>query len=143
MLLSEVRKYGDNSSTSIELSFHTSGRTAYPSFCVGEYMSKPFARKFYSSWTWRNCREDYAASRGHLCEACLRRGLLTYGEIVHHKTELTPENIDDPSITLDFSNLELLCRQCHAEAHDSRKGSRRFYFGQNGEVIIKEPPVSL
>ena len=62
--------------------------------------------------------------------------MLTHGEIVHHKIELTPENIDDPGITLNWDNLELLCRFCHSEVHDVRKKSRRFSIGPNGEVII-------
>ena len=39
------------------------------------------------------------------------------GEIVHHKTHLTPENIDDPTVTLNEDNLELLCRDCHGVEH--------------------------
>lgn len=104
-------------------------------------MSKEFARKFYSSGAWTRCRNTYSAERGHLCERCLRRGILTHGEIVHHKIELTPDNIDDPNITLNFSNLELLCRPCHDEVHDHRMKSRRFDIGPNGEIIIGTPPV--
>lgn len=102
-------------------------------------MAKPFADKFYKSSLWRDCRNRYAAYRGHLCEECLRRGVLSEGVIVHHKIELTPENINDPEITLNFNNLELLCRFCHAEAHDQRKKCRRFTIGPDGEIIIKEP----
>ena len=61
---------------------------------------------------------------------------MSHGEIVHHKTELTPDNIDDPNITLNWDNLELLCRFCHAEVHDQRKRCRRFAIGPDGEVII-------
>lgn len=105
-------------------------------------MAKPFADKFYKTSAWRECRNSYAASRGHLCERCLSRGVLSMGEIVHHKIELTPENIDDPEITLSWNNLELLCRFCHAEVHDQRKNCRRFTIGPNGEINIKTPPVS-
>ena len=103
-------------------------------------MAKPFADKFYKSGAWRECRNSYAAHRGHLCEQCLKRNVLSYGEIVHHKIELTPENINDPSVTLDWNNLELLCRQCHAEVHDKRKRHRRYTFGPDGEIIIETPP---
>ena len=105
-------------------------------------MAQPFAEKFYKSSKWRECRNAYATMRGHLCEQCLRRNVLSYGEIVHHKIELTPENINDPSITLNYNNLELLCRQCHAEVHDKRKKHRRYFIGENGEVIIEDPPVN-
>ena len=50
---------------------------------------------------------------------------------------LTPENIDNPEITLNYNNLELLCRQCHAEVHDKRKKCRRFTIGPDGEIIIE------
>lgn len=101
-------------------------------------MAKPFAVSFYSSKLWQDCRNEYAAYRGHLCERCLRRGVLACGEIVHHKIELTPDNINNPSITVDFNNLELLCRQCHAEVHDPKQKHRRFFFGPDGEVIVED-----
>lgn len=101
-------------------------------------MAKEFSDKFYKTSQWRECRNNYAAYRGHLCERCLRRGILSRGEIVHHKIELTPENINDSSITLNFDNLELLCRMCHSEVHDKRKKCRRFSIGPDGEVIIHE-----
>lgn len=104
-------------------------------------MAKAFSEKFYKSSVWRECRNAYAAYRGHLCEACLRRGILTYGDTVHHKIELTPDNINDPEVSLNFNNLELLCRLCHAEAHDRRKKSRRYTIGPDGEIIILTPPV--
>lgn len=102
-------------------------------------MAKPFSMKFYKTRAWQDCRNGYATYRGHLCEECLRRGMLTYGEIVHHKIELTPDNIDDPEITLNYQNLQLLCRSCHAEVHDQRKKSRRFTIGPDGEIIVKIP----
>ena len=103
-------------------------------------MAKEFSMRFYKSSLWRDCRNGYAAYKGHLCERCLRRGVLAFGEIVHHKTELTPENIDDPNITLNWDNLELLCRFCHAEVHDRRTKCRRFSFGPNGEIYVETPP---
>lgn len=105
-------------------------------------MAKPWARPFYNSSAWKNCRREYGAMRGWLCERCLRRNVLAYGEIVHHKIELTPDNVHDPSVTLDFNNLELLCRQCHAEAHDKKMQHRRYFIGKNGEIIVDDPPVS-
>lgn len=105
-------------------------------------MAKPFAVAFYKSGLWQNCRDSYASKRGWLCERCLERNVLSYGEIVHHKIELTPDNINDPTITLNFDNLELLCRQCHAEAHNNRLKHRRYTIGADGEILIDTPPVS-
>ncbi len=63
-----------------------------------------------------------------LCEVC--GGV---GEIVHHIRPLTPENIDDPEITLGLGNLQLLCRSCHKKNHDAQDG-REYFFDGFGEV---------
>jgi 5-methylcytosine-specific restriction enzyme A len=94
---------------------------------------KEFARTFYKSKAWRNCRKTYAQSVGGLCEQCLKNGIYKAGEIVHHKTALTPDNINDPDISLSWDNLELLCRDCHAKAHGSTK---RYKVDEMGRVII-------
>ena len=92
-----------------------------------------FAREFYSSGAWKHTREAYAKSRKNLCEICLAKGLYKPGEIVHHKVHLTPENINDPTVTLDWNNLQLVCRDCHAEIHDRRQ--RRYKIDECGRVI--------
>lgn len=99
-------------------------------------MAKEFAKKFYSGKAWQDCRNSYAAKRGYLCENCLKRGIYKPGAIVHHKIEIDPVTIEQPGIALSFENLELLCRECHAEAHDKRKKDRRYVIGDNGEVVI-------
>ena len=115
-------------------------------------MAKPFARKFYSSKAWQSCRNEYAKRRHHLCEDCLRRGIYRPGTIVHHKIELDPINIEHPEITLNFDNLELLCRECHANRHElhggrwgkvneqkraKRDASMRYKVGENGEISAR------
>ena len=94
---------------------------------------KPFAESFYKSQAWKNTRKAYMKSVGGLCERCLKGGKYTPGEIVHHKIHITPENIDDPDITLSFGNLELLCRECHYLMHNGSK--RRFVVDAQGRVI--------
>lgn len=96
---------------------------------------KEFAEKFYKSKQWKKCRELYAASVGGLCEVCEQNGKIVAGEIVHHKIFLTPENIDRPEITMDWKNLQLVCRDCHAAAHKDENG-RRYKIDENGSVII-------
>jgi len=96
-------------------------------------MSRDFARKFYSSQAWADCREAYKKSVGGLCERCMARGQVEPGEIVHHRIHLTPETINDPEYTLNWNNLELVCRSCHAEEHGARK--KRYIVNENGEVI--------
>lgn len=44
-------------------------------------------------------------------------GIVTPGEIVHHKEHVTPSNLDDNSILTNWDNLETLCRDHHGEAH--------------------------
>lgn len=94
---------------------------------------KDFARQFYTSQAWNNCRSSYRKSVGGLCENCLERGLITPGEIVHHKIPLTPDNINDTNITFSWDNLKLLCRECHAEVHGQRK--RRYKVDAIGRLI--------
>lgn len=92
-----------------------------------------FAKEFYASGAWKNCREAYATTKKHLCEVCLSKGIYTPSEIVHHKIHLTPDNINDPSITLSFDNLQCVCRNCHAAAHGNQK---RWKIDENGHVLI-------
>ena len=95
---------------------------------------KDFARAFYSSKAWKDTRTAYAKSKRNLCELCLEQGLYKPCEIVHHKIILTPENITDPSVTLDWNNLQCVCRDCHATIHDKRK--RRYKIDDLGRVSI-------
>ena len=79
---------------------------------------KEFAKRFYKSSAWQKCRA-MVWSRDHgLCVDCMKRGMVTPAEEVHHIIELTPENIDDPSVTLNMDNLVSLCRECHQARHE-------------------------
>lgn len=99
---------------------------------------KDWARAFYFSPAWHNCREAYISRVGGLCERCLQRGLYVPGEIVHHRVHLTPQNIGDPGVTLAPENLELLCRDCHAQEHSRLQ--RRYRFDEAGRAMTS-PPV--
>ena len=95
---------------------------------------KPYAESFYKSKAWQDCRNAFAKSRQGLCERCLANGKYKPGEIVHHKIYLTPQNITDPNVALNWNNLELVCRDCHAEEHQRR--SRRVKVDEMGRVIF-------
>lgn len=82
---------------------------------------QPWAKAFYLTAPWKRCSKAYAKSVGGLCEECLKRGLIVPGRIVHHKIHLTPNNINDPTVTLNWNNLELLCDDCHAMQHTTKK----------------------
>ena len=103
-------------------------------------MAKEFARGLYNSKAWQKTRDAYKRSVGGLCEICYASGIVKAGEIVHHKKPLTPENINDPTVTLSFDNLQLVCRECHAMIHDDqynflRVRKRRYRIDENGTVI--------
>lgn len=93
-----------------------------------------FAESFYKSNTWKQCRASYLKSVGGLCERCYAKGLIVPAKIVHHKTYITKHNIKDPSITLDWSNLEALCQNCHNEEHIATH--RRYRVDEFGSVIF-------
>ena len=72
-------------------------------------MAKDFAKAFYSSKAWQDCRNSYAAKRLHLCERCLARGIYRPGDIVHHVIEITPELGDTMALMMRMTwpgNLE-------------------------------------
>lgn len=96
---------------------------------------RPFAERFYKSKAWEKCRAGYAASVRGLCERCMAADIYRAGVIVHHKIPLSPENINDPHITLDWGNLQLLCRDCHAAVHDAKQ--RRYKLDDMGRVIFR------
>ena len=94
---------------------------------------KPYAEAFYKSKEWKACRAAYVKSVGGLCERCLASGLIVPGVIVHHKIHITPENISDPSIVLDFNNLQLLCSKCHGQIHSDNP--KRYRIDGAGRVL--------
>ena len=93
-----------------------------------------WSRAFYSSAAWARCRRAYASSVGYLCESCRARGKSEPATEVHHIVHLTPDNIDDPEISLSWKNLRALCHECHVREHTGR----RWTVEDDGRVIL--PP---
>ena len=102
-----------------------------PSKVAAPFVMQDFAKTFYNSQAWKDCRASYKKSVGGLCENCLTKGIYSPGEIVHHKIHLTPSNINNPAVSLDWNNMMLLCRDCHAEIHGRKK---RYRIGDGGRV---------
>lgn len=110
---------------------------------------KEFAEKFYKSKKWQRVRKLYYSKSGGLCERCLANGIYKPGKLVHHKTWLTPENINDDNITINPDNLELLCWECHEAEHEvsesarssNRGNKQRFRVDEQGHVIIKPDKI--
>lgn len=102
----------------------------------------PKCEAFYHSRTWKRCREAFAASRNHTCEMCGKPGWL-----VHHKRPLNDANVDDPGVSLDWSNLMLLCPSCHDRIHhglrkeakgEGTEGRYVVEFDDDGNVVVKD-----
>ena len=109
-------------------------------------MAKEFAKAFYKGQKWKKCRAAYIAYRqgidGGMCETCHKK----IGKIVHHKIPLTPDNINDPDISLGMANLKYDCMDCHSlEDHGYRRqqveGMPQYYFSSSGEVVILPPKI--
>ena len=100
-------------------------------------MARDFAIKFYNSKEWKKCREGYKQSVNGLCERCLKEGKYVPGDEVHHKIYLTPENMNNPDITLNWGNLELLCSSCHIKEHNEKYSPLRedVMFDEKGDLI--------
>ena len=101
-------------------------------------MAREFARYFYKSKTWIKCRAAYISYRqsvdGGLCEICKDE----VGYIVHHKTWITPKNINDPYVTLSHDNLQFVCLNCHNKIEEGVTVS--YYFTDDGEIHPVLPP---
>ena len=103
---------------------------------------KEYASSLYSSKAWQKTRDAYKKSVGGLCEICWAKGIAKPGEIVHHKTPVTPENINDPTVTLAFSNLRLVCRDHHKQYHPKGR-PRRYCIDESGRILLRDlPPCS-
>lgn len=104
-------------------------------------MAKEFAKSFYNSKAWKKCRAAYIAYRrqvdGGICESCHEAP----GYIVHHKIELTPDNINDPDIALNFKNFKYDCHVCHQKekVKDEVPGLVQYEFSPEGDIISAPP----
>ena len=84
-------------------------------------MARAFAKAFYNLREWIKLARAYREKHFYICERC---GAADARE-VHHKIHLTPENIDNPAITLNEKNLELLFHECHYEEHHKESGRQK------------------
>ena len=76
-------------------------------------MAKEWAKAFYNSPAWKKCRWTFMDTKHWTCERCSNPA-----QITHHKEYLTPLNINNPKVTLSWSNLEALCQDCHNKEHE-------------------------
>lgn len=93
--------------------------------------SNPEVLRFYKTKTWKNISALYKLSKHGICERC--GGI---GEIVHHKHYITSKNINEPEVTMNFDNLELLCRTCHNQEHFSSND-----FDADGNIVQQKENI--
>ena len=102
-------------------------------------MAKEWAKGLYKSKAWQKCREGYIQSVMGLCEKCGAGG-----KIVHHKILLTPQNINDPEVSLNWENLELLCQDHHnMEHHGGSATVENVRFDAYGNLVPAGRPPRL
>ncbi len=76
------------------------------------YDRNPDTRKRYGR-AWKRIRDNYAAAHP-LCEECLKRGVYSPTEQVHHIKPISEGG------THARENLMALCQSCHAKIHAER-----------------------
>ena len=89
-------------------------------FKSNAYRGAAEMRAFYNSRQWRSLR-NYKIQLDPLCEECNRKGLVEPGVEVDHIKALR-----DNGAPLSLSNLQSLCRSCHA-SKSAKEGHRRRY----------------
>ena len=86
-----------------------------------EMATRSIDDNFYRRPAWKKCRAAFIKHRqsidGGLCQRCHEH----LGRIVHHRTHLTAETIDNPDICYGFDNLEFVCLDCHNIEHGYKR----------------------
>lgn len=104
---------------------------------TGEHVAQIWARAFYRSKKWEKARGLAYTRDFGLCTKCGR-----VGEEVHHIIKLTTDNIHDPNVSLNLSNLTTLCRDCHFEIHKQDRIKEKditrdgLGFDENGNLVV-------
>lgn len=77
---------------------------------------------FYNTREWNDLREKKRKAEHNECERCRAKFIYTRGETVHHKKYLR----QFPELAMDYSNLELLCKECHYQEHHAPRFEERW-----------------
>lgn len=73
---------------------------------------------FYCSRAWRMFRASYIATHEPVCAHCGKIITEDLDLILHHyKIHLTVENYQDPSISMNPDNIQIVCHACHNIIH--------------------------
>lgn len=73
-------------------------------------------KKIYNSTKWKQVREKTLLRDNLSCIPCLKNGIYSKANEVHHIIELK----DDITKAYDLDNLESICHSCHMKEHKGK-----------------------
>jgi len=99
------------------------------------------AHELYNSTEFRNLRRELMQSRADSdgvlrCAYCGKPLLKDFETIAHHIEEITAANLNNPEITLNPSNIDLVHLKCHNEIHG------RFAYKTSKVYLIHGAPLA-
>ena len=97
-------------------------------------MAQDYAKPFYNSKKWIKCRDGFMTSKNYVCEIC--GGVAV---ICHHVEPITPANVNDPNVTLNWDLLMAVCVECHNRLHGASAVAEGLMFDADGN-LIQIPP---
>ena len=85
---------------------------------------------FYRSKQWekliRVIKQEWINEQGYIfCKHCGKPIIRSYDCIAHHITELTEENVNDVSVSLNPDNIALVHHGCHNRMHNKLGNAER------------------
>lgn len=92
--------------------------------------------KFYCSKAWRDLVHALKKDAGGKCNRCDYIAIKKEdfkNLIGHHKIILTESNVDNPNISLNPDNIEIICHDCHNKEH------RRFGNKKSVYIVYGSP----
>ena len=96
-------------------------------------MAREWAKKFYTSAAWRRVRREALRREMFTCAICCGQA-----QEVHHINELTPLNINEPSVALNLNNLVSLCHNCH-NSITKKSAEQDYFFDEYGQYVRRAP----
>lgn len=93
-------------------------------------MAQDYAKPFYNSRAWIKCRDAFMASKNYVCEIC--GGLAV---ICHHVEPITPANIENPNVSLNWALLMAVCVECHNSLHGTSAVAEGLMFDAHGNLV--------
>jgi 5-methylcytosine-specific restriction endonuclease McrA len=103
-------------------------------------MAREFAKSFYNSKAWKRARTAYIAMKFGICERCGKPN----AKQVHHKVWLNENNINNPEVSLNFDNFELVCDICHQHEHNERYSAVAdgLMFDNKGQLVKRNTNIT-